>query len=96
MAGAFPRLESDVAGPEEGAGGDGDLFPDDVEAKKTREELRIARTKLGEFLDLIPAGLVIHQSHAIIFANLEAGRLIGIPSDLLVGHHIFDFIENPF
>ena len=79
---------------EDGTGGDSDLFSDDIEAGKTRDELRIARTKLGDFLDLIPAGLVIHQSHAIIFANSEAGRLIGIPSDLVVGHHILDFIDG--
>ena len=73
--------------------GDDDLFSGNIEAEKTRDELRIAQTKLGEFLDLIPAGLVIHQAHAIIFANSEAGRLIGIPADLVVGHHIFDFID---
>lgn len=73
---------------------DDELFSGNLDAEKTRDELNIARTKLGEFLDLIPAGLVIHQTHAIIFANSEAGRLIGIPSDLLVGHHIFDFIDG--
>ena len=73
---------------------DDELFSDNIDANKTRNELQIAKTKLGDFLDLIPAGLVIHQTHAIIFANSEAGRLIGIPSDLLVGHHIFDFIDG--
>lgn len=75
---------------------DEELFGVNVEAEKTSNELRIAQTKLGEFLDLIPAGLLIHQVHAIIFANSEAGRLIGIPSELLIGHHIFDFIDDSF
>ena len=71
-----------------------DLFSGNPDAEKTRDELRIAKTKLGEFLDLIPAGLVIHQAHAIIFANSEAGRLVGIPASLLIGCHIFDFIND--
>ena len=85
-------MEADKGCREDNSGDE--LFSDNIDAEKTRDELRIARTKLGEFLDLIPAGLVIHQAHAIIFANSEAGRLIGVPSDLLVGHHIFDFIDG--
>ena len=73
---------------------DDDLFGTNIDAEKTRSELRIAQTKLGAFLDLIPAGLVIHQMHAVIFANAEAGRLIGMPAEELVGHHVFDFIED--
>ena len=73
---------------------DDELFSDSLDAEKTRDELRIAKTKLGEFLDLIPAGLVIHQYHAIIFGNSEAGRLIDIPSNELVGHHILDFVDE--
>lgn len=71
-----------------------DLFATDPDAQRTQNELRIARSKLGAFLDLIPAGLVIHQRHAIIFANSEAGAVIGIPARELVGHHIFDFIDD--
>lgn len=70
-----------------------DLFATAPEAQRTQDELLRARTKLGVFLDLIPVGLVIHQRHAIIFANLEAGNVIGIPPHELIGHHILDFVD---
>ena len=90
------HLEPVTSDGEAGAKSDDELFGENVDAEKTKDELRIAQTKLGVFLDLIPAGLVIHQLHAIIFANSEAGKLIGIPSELLVGHHIFDFIDGSY
>ena len=65
--------------------GTDDLFATDPDAQRTQDELLIARSRLGVFLDLIPAGLLIHQRHAIIFANSEAGNVIGIPTNELVG-----------
>ena len=71
-----------------------DLFATDPDAQRTQNELLITRIRLGAFLDLIPVGMVIHQRHAIIFANAEAGNIIGIAPHELVGHHIFDFIDG--
>ncbi len=71
-----------------------DLFATDPEAQRTQDQLLMTRITLGAFLDLIPVGLVIHQRHAIIFANSEAGSIIGISPHELIGRHLFDFING--
>ncbi|ALJ33963.1 diguanylate cyclase [Azospirillum brasilense] len=69
-------------------------FDDDSDAVATSHELSLTRSKLGDMLDLLPAGLLIHQEMGIVFANQEAARILGQNGDALVGRHFLDFIEE--
>ncbi|WP_162600034.1 sensor domain-containing diguanylate cyclase [Azospirillum sp. TSH58] len=60
----------------------------------TSHELSLTRSKLGDMLDLLPAGLLIHQEMGIVFANQEAARILGQSGDALVGRHFLDFVEE--
>lgn len=79
-----------------------DLFDDlldidaqaDADAHVTSDELSLARSKLGDLLDLMPAGLLIHQEQGIVYANQEAERAFGVEAQNLVGRHLFDFIAE--
>jgi len=71
----------------------GELFDYDGLRRRTREELNFAQSKLGDFLDLVPAGLVIHEPESIIFSNGEAARLMGLPNGELFGRHFLDFVS---
>lgn len=66
----------------------------DEQAVTTRHELALARSKLGDLLDLLPAGLLIHQEQGIVYANKEASRILGQPQDALTGRHFLDFIDD--
>ncbi|WP_448205167.1 GGDEF domain-containing protein [Azospirillum sp. sgz302134] len=67
---------------------------DDTDAVVTSHELSVTRSKLGDLLDLLPAGLLIHQEMGIVFANQEAARILGQSGDALVGRHFLDFVEE--
>ncbi|MDQ2101618.1 sensor domain-containing diguanylate cyclase [Azospirillum isscasi] len=69
-------------------------FDDDTDAVATSHELSVTRSKLGDLLDLLPAGLLIHQEMGIVFANQEAVRILGQSGDALVGRHFLDFVEE--
>ncbi|PWC70847.1 hypothetical protein TSH58_12835 [Azospirillum sp. TSH58] len=69
-------------------------FDDDRDAVATSHELSLTRSKLGDMLDLLPAGLLIHQEMGIVFANQEAARILGQSGDALVGRHFLDFVEE--
>ncbi|TWA69125.1 PAS domain S-box-containing protein/diguanylate cyclase (GGDEF)-like protein [Azospirillum brasilense] len=69
-------------------------FDDDSDAVATSHELSLTRSKLGNMLDLLPAGLLIHQEMGIVFANQEAARILGQSGDALVGRHFLDFVEE--
>lgn len=71
-----------------------DLFEvgDDGSASVTNAELAAARSKLGNLLDLLPAGLLIHQEQSIVYANFEAARMLERSGDSLVGRHFLDFL----
>ena len=69
-------------------------FDADTDAVATSHELSVARSKLGALLDLLPAGLLIHQEMGIVFANQEAARILGQSGDALVGRHFLDFVEE--
>jgi len=73
---------------------DDELFGDNLDARKTHDELVLAQSKLGLFLDLVPAGLFIHQRQGVIFANQEASRILGLPASGLVGSHFLDFVPD--
>ncbi|WP_431856776.1 GGDEF domain-containing protein [Azospirillum sp.] len=74
-----------------------DLFdPDDgADAVLTSRELSVTRSKLGDLLDLLPAGLLIHQEQGIVYANVEASRALGLSREALVGRHFLDFVADP-
>ena len=67
---------------------------EDADAVVTSHELSDTRSKLGDLLDLLPAGLLIHQEMGIVFANQEAARILGLGGDALVGRHFLDFVEE--
>ncbi|MBP2293916.1 GGDEF domain-containing protein [Azospirillum rugosum] len=67
---------------------------DDADAVVTSHELSVTRSKLGDLLDLLPAGLLIHQEMGIVFANQEAARILGLGGDALIGRHFLDFVED--
>ena len=67
---------------------------DDTDAVVTSHELSVTRSKLGDLLDLLPAGLLIHQEQGIVFANQEAARILGADGEALVGRHFLDFVEE--
>ena len=67
---------------------------DDADAVVTSHELSVTRSKLGDLLDLLPAGLLIHQEMGIVFANQEAARILGADGDALIGRHYLDFVES--
>lgn len=67
---------------------------DDTDAVVTSHELSVTRSKLGDLLDLLPAGLLIHQEMGIVFANQEATRILGLSGDAMVGRHFLDFVEE--
>ncbi len=73
---------------------DDDLFGPARDAELTRVELELAETKLGQFLDLIPAGLLIHQRQGVIFANNEVSNIFLLSTEELVGRHFLDFIPD--
>lgn len=73
---------------------DDDLFGEYIEAKITHAQLELEQSRLGVFLDLVPAGLFIHQRQGVIFANSEASHIIGLPICDLVGRHFLDFIPG--
>jgi diguanylate cyclase len=66
----------------------------DAESHITSNELSITRSKLGDLLDLMPAGLLIHQEQGIVYANQEAERILGADAQSLVGRHLFDFLDE--
>ncbi len=66
----------------------------DTDAVVTSHELSDTRSKLGDLLDLLPAGLLIHQEMGIVFANQEAARILGLGGDALIGRHFLDFVEE--
>ncbi|HEY0837379.1 MAG TPA: sensor domain-containing diguanylate cyclase [Azospirillum sp.] len=68
---------------------------DGRDAVVTHHELSVTRSKLGDLLDLLPAGLLIHQEQGVVYANLEAARILGISPDALVGRHFLDFVDDP-
>jgi diguanylate cyclase (GGDEF)-like protein/PAS domain S-box-containing protein len=68
------------------------VIADDDDAVTTGRELSTTRSKLGDLLDLLPAGLLIHQEQGIVYANDEAGRILGVEPWSLVGRHYLDFI----
>lgn len=70
----------------------GEPFDYDDLRRRTREELSFAQSKLGDFLDLVPAGLLIHEPESIIFSNDEAARLLGISNKEIFGRHFLDFV----
>ncbi|MEI6987047.1 MAG: PAS domain S-box protein [Rhodospirillaceae bacterium] len=70
------------------------LFGPARDAELTRVELELAETKLGKFLDLIPAGLLIHQRQGVIFANNEVSNIFLLSTEELVGRHFLDFIPD--
>ncbi|WP_051341351.1 GGDEF domain-containing protein [Azospirillum halopraeferens] len=75
-----------------------DFFEDDGgdrDAATTLHELSLTRSKLGNLLDLLPAGLLIHQEQGIVYANQEAARILGLPMDALIGRHVLDFVTAP-
>lgn len=67
---------------------------DDRDAVVTHNELTVTRSKLGDLLDLLPAGLLIHQEQGVVYANLEAARILGVSPDGLVGRHFLDFVDD--
>ena len=69
-------------------------FDDGADAVVTSHELSFTRSKLGDLLDLLPAGLLIHQEMGIVFANQEAARILGASGEALVGRHFLDFVEE--
>lgn len=66
----------------------------DTEAHATSRELSFTQSKLGDLLDLMPAGLLIHQEQGIVYANREAERILETGAASLVGRHIFDFLPE--
>lgn len=66
----------------------------DAEAHATSHELSVTKSKLGDLMDLMPAGLLIHQEQGIVYANQEAERILGSDAQSLVGRHIFDFLDE--
>lgn len=67
---------------------------DGADAVLTSQELSVTRSKLGDLLDLLPAGLLIHQEQGIVYANIEAARIFGVNRTELVGRHFFDFVAE--
>ena len=67
---------------------------DDTDAVVTSRELSVTRSKLGDLLDLLPAGLLIHQEQSIVYANIEAARVLGVSREALVGRHYLDFVSD--
>lgn len=67
---------------------------DDGGAVTTNAELAVARSKLGDLLDLLPAGLLIHQEQGIVYANFEASRILQQSGEALVGRHFLDFLSE--
>lgn len=79
-----------------------ELFIDDVDGSEaahlTEEHLLDTQERIGALLDLmpnaIPMGLLVHQMHGVLFANLEAGRMFGAEGGSLRGQHILDFVGD--
>ena len=71
-----------------------DLFEESVDANKTHDEIVSIQEKHGDFLDLIPTGLFVHQRHGIVFANSEASNIFHMPSHYLIGRHFLDFFPE--
>ena len=67
---------------------------DGADAVVTSRELSVTRSKLGDLLDLLPAGLLIHQEQGIVYANVEAARVFGIAREALLGRHLLDFVAD--
>ena len=56
-----------------------------AEAQKTREMLVDTQHRMGEILELMPVGLIIHEDQTIVFANKETARLLDETQEALVG-----------
>lgn len=65
-----------------------------AEAQKTREMLVDTQHRMGEILELMPVGLIIHEDQTIVFANKETARLLDETQEALVGRHLFDFVHG--
>ncbi len=70
------------------------FFDTGEDAVVTSRELSVTRSKLGDLLDLLPAGLLIHQEQGAVYANLEAARILGLDPEAMVGRHFLDFVDE--
>ena len=72
-----------------------DLFVEDMEATEaaalTEQALVDTRHNLGNMLDLMPIGLLIHTEQGIVFANRQVCGFLQTEAEQLRGHHLLDF-----
>jgi len=77
---------------------DFDLFDLDAgasdAAEQTRKALVDTREQMGMMLDIMPIGLLVHTSQAILFANRAACKLLDIEQEAAVGNHVLDFMPD--
>lgn len=64
----------------------------ELSAALTQQNLIDTQERIGQLLDLLPMGLVIHQQQGILFANRCISEMLGVPAEGLVGQHLLDFI----
>lgn len=70
-----------------------DELDESAAAIATIHELSLTRSKLGDLLDELPAGVLVHQEQGIVYANREAQRLLGTGHEPLIGRHLLDFAD---
>lgn len=79
-------------------GGAADLFFEESEHERSvtlaHQNLIDTQERIGQLLDLLPIGLVIHQRQSVLFANQHTTDMVGVSSEALVGQHIMDFVHD--
>ena len=75
-----------------------DQFIDDdlgtLEAAQTQDALVDTQQRLGMLLDLLPAGLFIHQMQGVLFANRKGCEMMGEDTETIVGKHLMDYVDH--
>lgn len=75
-----------------------DFFSFDSEesqqAQSTHTTLIDTQERLGVLLDLMPAGMLIHQAQGILYANREAASMLGDLPERLIGRHVLDYLAG--
>lgn len=62
-------------------------------AALTQQNLIDTQERIGQLLDLLPIGLVIHQQQGVLFANQHTCDMLSVDSEALFGQHVLDFIH---
>ncbi len=56
---------------------------------------RLARNEENQrhLLDMLPDGVLVHEQGVIVYANPAACRMAGLPTDVLTGRNMMDFVH---